>query len=303
MTFAPDLENTLQREGLDFHLEHYRPAGQARLAVVVMHGFSAHCGLYRHVGRALAAQGTAVTQFDGRGHGRSGGRRGHVQDFGDYLDDLGMVIAWARAQDPGVPWALVGHSLGAAIVTAYTLDEKRGEKPSRLVLAAPYFKLKMKVAAPKRMAANVLAKVAPTLSMPNGLAGKDVSRHPAAVTGFDADPLIFHVASAGWFMATLRAQAHLRTHAQELAVPTLMLLAGDDRIVANEANLAFARGAGDQVTVKTYDGLFHELFLEPEADTVLADMASWLGAPLPGPAWDRSAGAHDARGDASGLRR
>jgi alpha-beta hydrolase superfamily lysophospholipase len=278
---GPDLEATLQRDGLDFHVEHYQPSGEVRMALVTMHGFSAYCGLYRHVGHALAARGIAVTQFDGRGHGRSGGRRGHVQEFAEYLDDLGAIIEWARKQNPGVPWALMGHSLGGTIVASYVLDEKRPAKPGRLVLAAPWLKLKMKVPAPKRIGANVMAKIAPGFKSWNGLRGENISRNPAVIEGFDSDPLVFHHATAGGFMATLRAQAHVRTHAQDLKVPTLMLIAGADRIVANDAILAFAQGAGDVVTIKTYDELFHELFLELEAGTVLADIASWLTSPMP----------------------
>jgi alpha-beta hydrolase superfamily lysophospholipase len=278
---GPDLETTLKRDGLDFHVEHYRAKGPARLSLVMVHGFSAHCGLYRHVGAALAATDVAVTQFDGRGHGKSGGRRGHVQDFAEYLDDLAMMAEWARAQNPGLPWALMGHSLGGAIVASFVLDEKRAEKPNRLVLVAPWLKLKMKVSAPKRMAANVMAKIAPTFSTWNGLRAENVSRNPAVLDGFKNDPLIFHHATAGGFMATLRAQAHVRACAQKLKVPTLMLIAGDDRIVANDANHAFARAAGDIVTLKTYDGLFHELFLEPEAAIVLDDVGTWLTAGPP----------------------
>jgi len=280
MTVAPNLETTLERSGLSFHVEHYRPEKDASLAVISMHGFSAHCGLYRHVGHALAARGIAVTQFDGRGHGRSSGRRGHVDAFTDYLDDLAMVVKWARARHPSLPWALMGHSLGGTIVASFVLDEQRTEKPSRMVMVAPWLKLKMKVPAPKRLAANVMAKIAPTFSSWNGLRAENLSRNPAAVAGFAKDPLIFHQATAGGFMATLRAQAYVRTHAQDLDLPTLLLVAGDDRIVANEANLGFAQGAGAIVAVKTYHGLFHELYLEPEAETVIRDIGDWLLSPL-----------------------
>jgi lysophospholipase len=272
----PDLQVLLQRSGLDFHVTHHGARGEARLSAILMHGFSAHVGLYSHVAAALADQGIAVTQFDARGHGKSGGRRGHVDDFGDYLDDLAMVIEWARRRNPALPWALVGHSLGGAIVAAYVLDEKRVDKPSRLVLAAPWLKLKMNVPAPKRLAANVVAKVYPTLTSGNGLLAENLSRTPEVVAGFGSDPLVHHVATAGWFMTTLRAQAHLRTHAAELKVPTLMLLAGDDRIVANEASETFAKDAGSIVEVRRYERLFHELYLEPEAETVVMDMREWL---------------------------
>jgi lysophospholipase len=242
----------------------------------MVHGFSAHCGLYRHVGAFFAAQGIAVTQFDCRGHGRSEGRRGHVDDFADYLDDLDAVVAWARRQDARLPWALLGHSLGGTISLAFVQDEARSEKPERLVLAAPWLKLKMAVTAPKRIAANVAARVLPTLTMANGLRAEDVSRNPLVIYGFDKDPLVHHVASAGWFMATLRAQARIRSHARNLKIPTLLLLSGEDRIVANEANLAFASAAGCVVDVRNYEHLFHEMFLEPEAEVVLTDIARWL---------------------------
>jgi len=272
----PDLETTLARPDLALHLEHYRPGGQPRLALVMVHGFSAHCGLYRHVGAALSAYGIAVTQFDCRGHGRSQGRRGHVDDFGQYLDDLAAVVSWARQQAPALPWALLGHSLGGSIGLAYALDQKYDDKPGSLVLLAPWLKLRMKLPAAKRLAAPVAARLVPTLTMPNGLCAADVSRNPLVLANFDQDPLVHHVASAGWFMATLRAQARVRTRAPALKVPTLMLLAGDDRIVANETNLAFARAAGDIVAVKTYDGLFHEMFLEPEAAIVIQNVRDWL---------------------------
>lgn len=272
----PDLETTLTRAGLGLHVEHYRPRGRKRLALVMVHGFSAHCGLYRHVGAAFAAHGIAVTQFDCRGHGRSDGRRGHVDDFADYRDDLAAVVAWARRQDPRLPWTLLGHSLGGAIALDFLLGEARLEKPAGLVLVAPWLKLRMKVSTPKRLAANIAARVLPTLTMPNGLRAEDVSRNPLVLANFDKEPLVHHEASAGWFMTTLRAQARIRAHARDLNVPTLLLLAGEDRIVANEANQAFADVAGRIVEVRGYQHLFHEVFLEPEAPVVVADIATWL---------------------------
>ena len=273
---TPDLETSLQRAGHELHVEHHRARGETRLTLVMVHGYSAHCGLYRHVAAAFASAGMAVTQFDCRGHGRSSGRRGHVVDFDEYVDDLAMVVDWAQQQNAAKPWVLLGHSMGGAISLAFVLDKARTQKPSRLALAAPWLKLKMKVSAPKRAAANIAARVLPTLTMPNGLTAENLSRNPLVLAGFDKDPLVHHVATAGWFMAALRAQARIRLQAKELHVPTLLLLAGGDRIVANEATLAFAREAGSIVEVRNYPELFHELFLEPEADVVLADISKWL---------------------------
>jgi alpha-beta hydrolase superfamily lysophospholipase len=273
---SPDIEMSLHRTGCEIHVEHYRARGEARLTVVMVHGYSAHCGLYRHVGTAFASAGFAVTQFDCRGHGRSSGRRGHIVDFDEYAGDLAAVVDWARKQGAGNPWALLGQSMGGTISLAFLLGKTKTEMPCRLVLAAPWLKLKMKVSAPKRAAANVAARVMPTFTMPNGLTSENVSRNPLVLAGFDKDPLVHHVATAGWFMATLRAQARIRLRAKELGVPTLMLLAGNDRIVANEANLAFAREAGPIVNVRNYPEVFHEMFLDPEVAVLLADISTWL---------------------------
>jgi lysophospholipase len=199
-----------------------------------------------------------------------------VDDFSDYLDDLALVVDWARARNANLPWALLGHSMGGTIAAAFALEADNTKLPGRLVLAAPWLRLKMKVWAPKRMAANVVARMLPTLTGPNGLRGENISRDPRVQVGFNTDPLVHHVASAGWFMAMLRAQARIRERAKDLKVPTLLLLAGEDRIVSNDTTQAFARSAGNIVTSRTYDGLFHELFLEPEADVVLADIVHWL---------------------------
>jgi alpha-beta hydrolase superfamily lysophospholipase len=86
------------------------------------------------------------------------------------------------------------------------------------------------------------------------------------------------VATPRWFNEVRAAQAHILQSAVELKTPTLMLLASEDRIVSNDAALAFARAAGPTVELKQYEGLFHELFLEPERDVVIADLVRWLDA-------------------------
>ena len=275
----PTQEETLVSGSVALHVEHFCPAIPARLVLVTVHGFGAHCGLYRHVAEALVARGIAVTQFDCRGHGRSEGRRGHVDRFDDYHSDLNLVVQRARERTPGVPWALMGHSLGGAIVLHHVLRGQSQPQPDRLVAVAPWLELKMKVSMPKRAAADVFARLRPTLTTGNGLKAEDVSRNPVVVANFFRDPLVHHVATAGWFANVLRTQTALRAMAAQLQVPTLLLVAGQDRIVSTEATLAFAQAAGSLAEVRCYEGLFHELFLEPEREQVFSDVGDWLLQP------------------------
>jgi lysophospholipase len=275
----PTHEESLSAGGVALHVEHFRPTSPARLVLVTVHGFGAHCGVYRHVAGALLARGIAVTQFDCRGHGRSQGRRGHVDRFDDYHDDLGLVVRRARERTPEVPWALLGHSLGGLIVLDHVVRRKSESQPDRLVAVAPWLELKMKVPMPKRAAADIFSRLKPTLTTGNGIKAEDVSRSPEVVANFFRDPLVHHVATAGWFACVLRSQAALRAMAAQLKVPTLLLVAGQDRIVSTEAALAFAQAAGSAVKVRLYQGLYHEMFLEPEREQVLSDVANWLLQP------------------------
>jgi alpha-beta hydrolase superfamily lysophospholipase len=230
----PDFETSLQRAGCEIHVEHYRAQGETRLAWSWCMAIPRTADSIATWAHAFASAGIAVTQFDCRGHGRSSGRRGHIVDFGEYVDDLAMVVDWARQQDAG--------SHGPCSATAWAAPSPwpcsgpgQSGKPSRLVLAAPWLKLKMKVSAPNGPRPMWPRGSCQRFTMPNGLTAENVSRNPLVLDGFDKDPLVHHVATAGWFMATLRAQARIRLQAKELKVPTLLLVAGGDRIVANEA--------------------------------------------------------------------
>src|SRR5206468_12333768 len=113
-----------------------------------------------------------ATLCDYRGHGRSQGRRGHVNRFSDFVADLDQAIAGARSSWPGIPLSLVGHSHGALVSLAYLLEQ--GDRPGRLtrpgdirslVCVAPFFALRLPVPAIKRALAKPLGSPWPTRAL------------------------------------------------------------------------------------------------------------------------------------------
>jgi lysophospholipase len=173
----------------------------------------------------------------------------------------------------------MGHSLGGLIALHHVLRRQSQPQADQLVVVAPWLELKMKVSMPKRAAAEVFARLKPTLTMSNGIKAEDVSRSPEVVANFFRDPLVHHVATAGWLASVLQTQAAVRAMGTQLQVPTLLLVAGQDRIVSSEATLAFAQKAGSLTEVRRYPALYHELFLEPEREQVVSDIADWLLMP------------------------
>jgi alpha-beta hydrolase superfamily lysophospholipase len=285
---APSSEDTaVTPDSVTLHIERFVPGGALSGSLVLVHGFSAHIGNFRHVGHAAAKAGFATTLFDCRGHGRSQGRRGHVNRFADFVADLDLVIAGARAANPAAPLVLAGHSHGALICLDYLLETAprvaRRTNPADvevLALAAPFLDVKLKVPALKRALARPLGWLWPTLALANGIKAEDISRSPEAQVGFFADPLVHHVATSRWYNEARAAQARVLAAASALRPPTLVLMAGQDRVVSNDAILQFARTAGPIVELKVYDNLFHEMFLEPERDEVIHDLLRWITAKL-----------------------
>jgi alpha-beta hydrolase superfamily lysophospholipase len=150
------------------------------------------------------------------------------------------------------------------------------------VLSAPYFDLKFPVALPKRVAGEIAAILAPTVGLPSGMTGLDVVRDPVRAAEYDADPLGFEVARAGWFVGARRAQARARRHAPRLTLPIYCVMGTDDRVARLEAAKAIVdRAASRDKTFDVRADYRHvplaDLGWEPIADAI----ASWVVARAP----------------------
>jgi alpha-beta hydrolase superfamily lysophospholipase len=197
-----------------------------------------------------------------------------VRRFTDYDDDLHLILEHARQVSPGLPVAVAAHSHGVTVTLDYLL---RGVGTfDAFVAAAPYLALKMPVPLYKRIMSPVLGFLWPTLTMSNQIEPQIVARSPEVWEEIRKDPLVRHVATPRWFNEVRATQARLRASAATLTVPTLMLVAGADRLVDPAASVQFARDAGAVVELRVYEELFHEIYFEPERERVIADVVTWL---------------------------
>src|SRR6266542_5749509 len=147
-------------DGTQLVYDAYEPRAP-RAAVLVLHGWSDHAGRWREVGERLRDAGFAAYLLDQRGHGRSGGRRGHLSRFSQLLGDL---QAFRRAVRPrtAAPQVLLGHSFGALVVLRY-LETQPGDAPAAAVVSSPWLGLPTAPPAWKRLVARLLADLWPTL--------------------------------------------------------------------------------------------------------------------------------------------
>jgi alpha-beta hydrolase superfamily lysophospholipase len=250
----------------------------ARARVVIVHGYAEHMGRYAGLVRDLTAAGFECHLFDLRGHGSSGGERGHVARYDDYLDDLALVLAHVRetAARP-LPLLVVAHSLGGLIALSYVRREGHGI--DALAVSSPFLRPGFALTTGQQLLAAVGTIVTPRLAVASTLDPVWLSHDPEVVRAYVEDPLVLRMTTPRWFKEVEHAQGALLEEAGEIRLPLLMLLGGGDRIADPQAGKElFARLGSSDKTLKTYDGLFHEVFNETAREAVVTELTAWLAA-------------------------
>ncbi len=251
------------------------PAEKPKAAILLVHGIGEHSGRYLHVGSYFAERGYDVAAFDNRGFGESGGRRGHIDSFSVYLDDIEERLAARRELD--VPVVLFGHSLGGLMVASYLVDDR--PMPDLAVLSSPA--LAAEVPAWQRVAAPILGRVTPKLFVPSEIDGVGLSRDKAVQEAYAADPLLVAGATAGMGHEVFTAIKNTNANLHKLTLPTYVLHGDQDPVVPQSASLPLRDM--ENVVYRTWEGLRHECLNEPEQNEVMAEIDRWLTGRLETP--------------------
>jgi len=198
------------------------------------------------IGAQLSAAGFAAYFLDQRGHGRSGGRRGHLSRFSQLLGDLQTFRRSVRRRQE-VPQILVGHGFGALIVLRY-LETQPGEPPAAAVVASPWLASRSRLAIWKRVAAR-LADLWPTLPTGSG---------------------------AAFMTAGARAELHWAQRAviadcQRIERPLLVLLGETDDTIDAQPVRGLAGQLGSHATLLAYSGIGHDLLADARVRGELTD--------------------------------
>jgi alpha-beta hydrolase superfamily lysophospholipase len=252
------------------------PDGSPRGTVVIAHGLNEHGGRYGHVAERLVRDGWLVAAIDHRGHGLSGGRRAAIERFDDWITDLDSYIRRVLVDAPR-PLYLIGHSLGGLIATVYAL--RHADALDGLVLSSPSVIPPANVSQVTLRTGRVLSRLAANLPVV-ALRLDSVSRDPAVVQAYRDDPLV-HLGKvrARTGAEILDAIAEVQRDIGRLTMPLLSVQGTVDRLVDPGAARWVDEHAGSpDHTLRIYEGLYHEVFNEPERDTVLDDVAGWLDA-------------------------
>ncbi len=263
------------KDGTRLRLVAWEAPEQVVARLLFVHGWAEYSDRYGLPAAFFTPKGYACFGVDVRGHGGSAGRRGYIDTFDQYLDDVSAALD-ALPDHGDVPTFLVGHSQGGLICTR--LLQARSDLPvAGLVLSSPFFALNRPLNPVERFMSKNLSKVWPSLPIPSGLDTNDLTHDKAIVKAYAEDPLVFKKPVVRWAAEMLVAQDKALEEACRVKLPCLVMHGADDRIASPETTKRFYEQCGaEDKKLELFEGLLHEIFNELERDKVFAFMEEWF---------------------------
>ncbi|MDV3429457.1 MAG: alpha/beta hydrolase [Bacillota bacterium] len=244
-----------------------------KAVLVIVHGLCEHLGRYEYLTEKLNGFSYSVYRFDNRGHGKSGGERGYIEDFQYFFDDADIIVDLAMAENKGVPVFMLGHSMGGFITAGYGI-KYRNKLRGQILSGAAVIELHLAEGGKKD---NFFEKK-PRAILPNSLSSL-ICRDKSVVKAYDDDPLVLKEFTAklmGEF--GVRGAAYISKNIDKYEYPCLILHGGNDQIVTNEcAKWMLANAKSADKEMKIYTDCYHEILNEKdEKDTVIEDIHNWI---------------------------
>ncbi len=268
--------NSLQVENIPTAIFYqvWKPEKKANAVMLVCHGLGEHSGRYAgDFADFYTKAGIVLIAPDLPGHGKTEGKRGHVEDTKDFLDIIDNLLVQMQEEYPGKPVFLYGHSMGGLIVLWH--NAVRQPKVNGIISTAPVIKTKEPVQPIKKFMAKTMEKLLPSFCMNNGLNRDMLSQDKEVIKAYDADPLVHDRTSARLGMFILSSGDMVLSQAKENRNSILVMIGLNEGIVSKEAVDEFC-GLAPKVDYKKWPDLYHEIHNEPQKEEVFKHTLSWI---------------------------
>lgn len=263
--------------GANIYYQVWLPEDDVKAVLLIVHGLAEHCGRYMNVVNHFVPLGYAVYGLDHIGHGKSEGQRVFVERFEDWITTIKMYFDMIQSWQPEKKVFIVGHSMGGLISTAYLCEYQ--QELAGAVISAPLIKVGDSVSPITVFLGKILSNLTPRAGL-MALDASAVSRDPEVVKAYVNDPLVF----TGKMTYRLGAEMintmqRLSTEMNLITLPLIIIQGSADKLVDPAGSkLLYESVRSADKTLKIYDGLYHEVFNEPERYVVLGDVEQWLAA-------------------------
>lgn len=279
MRFSEDRLSRLRcSDGIERPIHIWEPA-QPKAVILAFHGGLAHAGDYVTPAKYFRERGIATVSYDMHGH--DGKRRVDIPGFDVFLDDGALFLQWVKANYPGLPIFVMGHSMGALISTHLGLDRwARDPDIKGFIISSPYFVNAIKVPKLLLMFSDMVAKLAPTMKVPIG-SFTDVLTHDPVITARhfadEKDDIRATEATMRFAASLSSAQAGLPEKIPAWRCPMFAVVAGNDKLADAGATQAMLKTIRPELLeYHFYPDNYHENFNETNRERIFADILRWI---------------------------
>lgn len=268
-------------DGVPIFAQTWKPdsAHKPKAVVALVHGIGEHSGRYAHVAEAFVNAGYAFSAFDHRGHGKSGGPILYAPSYEHMRKDIDSHIQHTRERFPGAPLVIYGHSMGGSLVLSWLFSRK--PDVACAIASSPGLGSGTPQPPLKILFGRIMSRIIPTLVIPTGFPMTGLSHDPEVEARSKADPTCREGISVRLGLEILAAGDWIRAQ-KSVSVPLLIMQGTVDKFVDPQMTITFTKELSGDVTLKVWDGLYHELHNETEKAAVIGYMIGWADSRLKG---------------------
>lgn len=250
-------------------------AKKPKANIIITHGFAEHLGRYNYVTKKLNEANFNVLRYDVRGHGKSKGKKGYVDNYNNFINDLDKMVDKINKEAYGLPLFMLGHSMGGLITTLYGLRHPKKVK-GQILSGAANGELKQAEGLRSNFL-NFAASVLPNLYIKNPVEEK-ICSVDSVVSRYKNDPLVLKKASVNLFNEFLnKASKEVLNNLSKYKLPVLILHGEDDDIVDKSISENFYENiSSENKELIIYKDLYHEILNEKNRDEILEKIIKWV---------------------------
>ncbi len=263
----------LTKDGRKIYTKTWLPDEALRVNIILVHGIGEYCERYQHVAAFLTGIGCAVYGFDHIGHGRSEGKRG-CMSYDDAFSIINSFKSELLEKNPQIPLIIYGHSMGGGVVLSY--GTKYPEGVSGIIATSPAVGMANPMSPSMVKLLRILKKIAPNITVSNGLPADGISHDRSVVEKYQSDPLVHDKVSVTLGLDLMDWGDALSAYDKAYPVPLFVVQGTEDRLVDPVAAEKFATNLKGNVTYKRFEGGYHELHNEPNKQELFDAIADWL---------------------------
>ncbi len=261
-------------DNLDFFAQLWSNDNKPKAIVCLVHGIGEHSSRYNDWAEKFVDNNIFVLAFDYRGHGKSEGKRGHINQYEDIMKDIDMLLSKSKELFADIPTFLYGHSLGGNFVLNYLLQKKFQLKGA--IVTSPWIRLAFEPPRIKVKIGKFIKSIFPAFIQSTGLKTEQISRDINAVEKYKKDKLVHGKISVQLFFDAFDAGFWASENIEKLNTNLLLMHGGGDSITSPKASEEFAKKSEGLIDFKKWEGAYHELHNEINKDEVFSFINTWL---------------------------